>query len=90
MASIGTLPFFACGVRVIDLRRIGAFSARGSRSPVYRMWSSITTTVGRPIAARLGAANGRSSAATWTETQPITLKRRDRFGGLLPEFERAA
>ncbi len=34
--------------------------------------------------------NGRTSAATWTGTQPITLTRRDRLGGLLHEYERAA
>jgi putative transposase len=34
--------------------------------------------------------NGRTLAATWTGTQPITLKRRDRLGGLLHEYERAA
>jgi hypothetical protein len=30
------------------------------------------------------------SAAKWTGTRPITLKRRDRLGGLLHEYERAA
>jgi putative transposase len=34
--------------------------------------------------------NGRTSAATWTGMQPITLKRRDRLGGLLHEYERVA
>lgn len=38
----------------------------------------------------LAPPNGRTSTATWTETQPITLKRRDRLGGLLHEYERAA
>jgi putative transposase len=38
----------------------------------------------------LAPPNGRPSAATWTETRPITLKRRDRLGGLLHEYERAA
>ena len=37
----------------------------------------------------LAPPNGRTSA-TWTGTQPITLKRRDRLGGLLHEYERAA
>jgi transposase InsO family protein len=41
---------------------------------------------------RLGLVppNGRRSTATWTETQPVKLKRRDRLGGLLHEYERAA
>jgi len=34
--------------------------------------------------------NGRTPAATWTATQPLRLKRRDRLGGLLHEYERAA
>jgi Integrase core domain len=34
--------------------------------------------------------NGRTSAATWTGMQAITLKRRDRLGGLLHEYERVA
>ena len=38
----------------------------------------------------LAPPNGRTSAATWTGTRPIMLKRRDRFGGLLHEYERAA
>jgi putative transposase len=38
----------------------------------------------------LAPPNGRTSATTWTGTQPITLKRRDRLGGLLHEYERAA
>jgi hypothetical protein len=38
----------------------------------------------------LAPPNGRPSAATWTETRPRTLKRRDRLGGLLHEYERAA
>jgi putative transposase len=38
----------------------------------------------------LAPPNGRTSAATWTGTQPITLKRRDRLGGLLHEYERVA
>jgi transposase InsO family protein len=38
----------------------------------------------------LAPPNGRTSAATGTGTQPITLKRRDRLGGLLHEYERAA
>jgi len=38
----------------------------------------------------LAPPNGRTSPTTWTGTQPITLKRRDRLGGLLHEYERAA
>jgi transposase InsO family protein len=38
----------------------------------------------------LAPPNGRPSVATWTGTQPITLTRRDRLGGLLHEYERAA
>jgi transposase InsO family protein len=38
----------------------------------------------------LAPPNGRTSAAPWTGTQPISLKRRDRLGGLLHEYERAA
>jgi len=38
----------------------------------------------------LAPPNGRTSSATWTRTQPITVKRRDRLGGLLHEYERAA
>jgi putative transposase len=38
----------------------------------------------------LAPPNGRTAAATWTGTQPITLKRHDRLGGLLHEYERAA
>ncbi len=38
----------------------------------------------------LAPPNGRPSAATWTGTQPITLNRRDRLGGLLHEYDRAA
>jgi transposase InsO family protein len=34
--------------------------------------------------------NGRTSVTTWTPTQPIALNRRDRLGGLLHEYERAA
>jgi putative transposase len=34
--------------------------------------------------------NRRTSPATWTEAQPITVKRRDRLGGLLHEYERTA
>jgi hypothetical protein len=37
----------------------------------------------------LAPPNGRTSTPTWTETQPITVKRRDRLGGLLHEYERA-
>jgi len=36
------------------------------------------------------ATERRTSAAAWTGAQPITLKRRDRLGGLLHEYERAA
>ena len=38
----------------------------------------------------LAPPKGRPSAPTWTGTPPITLKRRDRLGGLLHEYERAA
>ncbi len=38
----------------------------------------------------LAPPSGPRSATTWTGTQPITLKRRDRLGGLLHEYERAA
>src|SRR5438094_5169666 len=38
----------------------------------------------------LAPPNGRTSAATRTETQSITVKRRDRLGGLLHEYTRAA
>jgi hypothetical protein len=38
----------------------------------------------------LAPPKGRTSAATWTGTQPIILKRRDRLGGLLHGYERAA
>jgi len=38
----------------------------------------------------LAPPNGRTSAAPWTATEPITLKRRDRLGGLLHEYQRAA
>jgi putative transposase len=34
--------------------------------------------------------NGRTSAARWAGTPAITVKRRDRLGGLLHEYERAA
>jgi transposase InsO family protein len=38
----------------------------------------------------LAPPNARTPAATWTGTHPITVKRRDRLGGLLREYERAA
>ena len=38
----------------------------------------------------LAPPNGRTPAAVWTGTHPITLKRRDRLGGLLREYQRAA
>jgi transposase InsO family protein len=38
----------------------------------------------------LAPPNGRTSVATSTATQPITVNRRDRLGGLLHEYERAA
>ena len=34
--------------------------------------------------------NGRPPIEMWEGTQPITMKRRDRLGGLLREYERAA
>jgi hypothetical protein len=45
----------------------------------------------RPHRSRdLAPPNGRPSTAAWTATQRITLNRRDRLGGLLHEYERAA
>jgi hypothetical protein len=38
----------------------------------------------------LAPPSGRKPAAMWTGTQPITVRRRDRLGGLLREYERAA
>ena len=38
----------------------------------------------------LAPPNGRTAVPTWTETQPLTVSRRDRLGGLLHEYERAA
>jgi hypothetical protein len=38
----------------------------------------------------LAPPNGRLSAPTWTGTHPIAVKRRDRLGGLIHEYERAA
>ena len=38
----------------------------------------------------LAPPNRRTSTPTWTEPEPMTLKRRDRLGGLLHEYERAA
>jgi putative transposase len=38
----------------------------------------------------LAPPNGRTSATTWRQSQPITVSRRDRLGGLLHEYERAA
>ena len=38
----------------------------------------------------LAPPNGRTPMATWSGTQPISVKRRDRLGGLLREYERAA
>jgi len=34
--------------------------------------------------------NGRTPIENWEGMQPITVKRRDRLGGLLREYERAA
>jgi hypothetical protein len=34
--------------------------------------------------------SGRRAAPTWAGTQPITLNRRNRLGGLLHEYARAA
>ena len=56
-----------------------------------RVRGSVLLAVGGPIAAWTWASpNGRPAAATWTRAQPIPLKRRDRLGGLLHEYERAA
>lgn len=38
----------------------------------------------------LSTPNGRESTETWNATQPIIVNRRDRLGGLLHEYERAA
>ena len=38
----------------------------------------------------LGAAEWADSATPWTQSQPLTVSRRDRLGGLLHEYERAA
>jgi len=38
----------------------------------------------------LAPPNGRTSAARWAGIRAITVKRRDRLGGLLHEYERAA
>ena len=35
----------------------------------------------------LAPPNGRTAAVTWTGTQPITVNRRDRLGGLLHEYD---
>src|SRR5438094_5992809 len=34
--------------------------------------------------------NGRPPIETWTGTEPMAVKRRDRLGGLLHEYHRAA
>jgi hypothetical protein len=38
----------------------------------------------------LAPPNGRKPAAQWSGTQPIPVKRRDRLGGVLHEYARAA
>jgi transposase InsO family protein len=38
----------------------------------------------------LAPRNGRPPAATWVAAQPIAVKRRDRLGGLIHEYECAA
>jgi hypothetical protein len=38
----------------------------------------------------LAPPNGRPSIERWTGAQPREVKRRDRLGGLLHEYERAA
>jgi len=38
----------------------------------------------------LSPPNGRESIETWNAMQPIIVNRRDRLGGLLHEYERAA
>jgi transposase InsO family protein len=39
---------------------------------------------------KLAPPNGRPPIETWSGAQPIVLKRRDRLGGVLHEYERAA
>jgi transposase InsO family protein len=38
----------------------------------------------------LGPPNGRSPIERWSGTQPMAVKRRDRLGRLVHEYERAA
>jgi hypothetical protein len=38
----------------------------------------------------LAPPNGRPAIEKWTGTHPIVVIRRDRLGGLLHEYERAA
>jgi hypothetical protein len=38
----------------------------------------------------LAPPNGRPPIGTWMGTHPIAVNRRDRLGGLLHEYERAA
>ena len=38
----------------------------------------------------LAPPNGRPPVPRWVGTQPIAVKRRDRLGGLIHEYERAA
>jgi hypothetical protein len=38
----------------------------------------------------LAPPNGRSTVVNWTDAQTMLVKRRDRLGGLLREYERAA
>lgn len=38
----------------------------------------------------LAPPNGRRAIASWTDAQAMVVKRRDRLGGLLHEYERVA
>jgi hypothetical protein len=38
----------------------------------------------------LAPPNGRLAIENWTDTQTMPVRRRDRLGGLLHEYERAA
>jgi hypothetical protein len=38
----------------------------------------------------LAPPNGRPAAATWTGSHALAIRRRDRLGGLVHEYERAA
>jgi len=38
----------------------------------------------------LAPPNGRTAAENWTGSQTLAIRRRDRLGGLVHEYERAA